>query len=212
MNDVKLLAPCQPSKIVAVGLNYKNHISEFGRTEIPQEPVLFLKPSSAVIGPEEPIVLPPQAGRVDYEAELGVVIRQRCRNVSESQVKDVVLGCVCVNDVTARQLQKKDGQWTRAKSFDSFAPIGPWISDGLPFGKLRVEAYLNGKVVQEGHTRDMIFPVEKLVSFVSSVMTLCPGDVISTGTPEGVGELHAGDVVEVFVEGVGRLRNSVVQG
>jgi 2-keto-4-pentenoate hydratase/2-oxohepta-3-ene-1,7-dioic acid hydratase in catechol pathway len=211
LNDVRLLAPCEPSKIVAVGLNYRDHIAEFGRTETPSDPVLFLKPPTAVIGPDDPIVLPGGAGRIDYEAELGIVIKKKGRRIPEAEAMDYVLGLTCVNDVTARELQKKDGQWTRAKSFDTFAPIGPWIADGLPPGNLRVEAYLNQKAVQQGHTGQMIFPVSKLIEFVSSVMTLWPGDVIATGTPKGVGPLEAGDAIEIFVEGVGRLRNPVIE-
>lgn len=211
MNDVRFLAPCLPSKIIAVGLNYKEHIREFDRAEIPGEPLLFLKAPTAVIGPEDPIVIPSCASDVNYEAELGVVISKRGRHIPEEEAADSILGCVCVNDVTARDLQKKDGQWARAKSFDTFAPIGPWIAGGLPYQNLRVEAYLNGRAVQQGHTSQMLFPVTRIVSFVSSVMTLLPGDVISTGTPIGVGPLKAGDVVEIFVEGVGKLRNHVIQ-
>jgi 2-keto-4-pentenoate hydratase/2-oxohepta-3-ene-1,7-dioic acid hydratase in catechol pathway len=211
MGDVRFLAPCLPSKIIAVGLNYKDHISEFGRTEIPIEPVLFMKAASALIGPDENIVLPKGVGRVDYEAELAVVIKKKGRNIPENKTADYTLGITCLNDVTARELQKRDGQWARAKSFDTFAPVGPWIADGLPLDKLRVEASLNRKVVQQGHTSQMIFSVPMLISFVSRVMTLLPGDVISTGTPQGVGPLKKGDVVEIFVEGVGILRNSVVE-
>ena len=210
MNDVRFLAPCQPSKIIAVGLNYKAHIEEFGRTEIPTEPVLFLKPPSAVIGLDDKIVIPKGAGRVDYEAELAVVIGKQGHHIPESEAMDYALGFTCLNDVTARDLQKTDKQWMRSKSFDTFAPVGPWISDGLPPDQLRVEASVNHQVVQQGHTSQMIFPIPKLISFISSVMTLYPGDVISTGTPEGVGPIKAGDVVEMLVEGVGVLRNSVV--
>jgi 2-keto-4-pentenoate hydratase/2-oxohepta-3-ene-1,7-dioic acid hydratase in catechol pathway len=209
MQDVRFLAPCKPSKIIAVGLNYKAHIEEFGRTQIPTEPVIFLKAPSAVIGLNEPIRLPKGITPVDYEAELAVVIGKRGRHIPEAQAMDYVLGCTCLNDVTARALQKQDGQWARAKSFDTFAPIGPWIVEGLPTNDLRVEAYVNNKTVQQGNTRNMIFPVPRLVSFISSVMTLEPGDVISTGTPMGVGPIKDGDVVEIFVEGVGRLRNPV---
>ncbi len=211
MDEVRFLPPCLPSKIVAVGLNYKDHIQEFGRTEIPSEPVIFLKAPSALIGLDDPIVIPVGVSPVDYEAELGVVISKKGRHISEAEAMDYVLGITCVNDVTARALQKKDGQWARAKSFDTFASVGPWIADGLPTQKLRVEAYLNGKVVQQGHTSQMIFTVPRIVSFVSSIMTLLPGDIISTGTPMGVGPLKAGDVIDVFVEGVGRLRNPVVE-
>jgi 2-keto-4-pentenoate hydratase/2-oxohepta-3-ene-1,7-dioic acid hydratase in catechol pathway len=210
VDAVKLLAPCVPSKIIAIGLNYKDHIEEFGRTEIPAEPVMFLKAPSAVIGLDDPILLPPGVGAVDYEAELGVVISKRGRHIAEADAAGYILGCTCVNDVTARALQRKDTQWARAKSFDTFAPIGPWIADGLPLQKLRVEAYVNGRAVQTGHTSQMIFSVARLVAFASSVMTLYPGDVIATGTPQGVGPLKAGDSVEIFVEGVGRLRNTVL--
>jgi len=211
MEAVRFLPPCQPSKIVAVGLNYQAHIAEFGRTETPPEPVIFLKPPSALIGLNDPIVLPRGVSPVDYEAELGVVISKKARRVPESEALDYVLGCTCVNDVTARGLQKKDSQWARSKGFDTFAPVGPWIADGLPPQKLRLESYLNGKIVQESHTSQMLFSVARLVSFISGVMTLLPGDLISTGTPVGVGPLKAGDVIEVFVEGVGRLRNPVVE-
>jgi 2-keto-4-pentenoate hydratase/2-oxohepta-3-ene-1,7-dioic acid hydratase in catechol pathway len=209
LGDVRFLAPCKPSKIVAVGLNYQDHIREFGRTEIPTEPVLFLKAPSALIGPDDPIILPAGVEPVDYEAELAVVIAREARRIPEASAMDYVLGCVCLNDVTARALQKKDSQWARSKSFDSFAPIGPWISDGLPVQNLRVEAYLNNRQVQHSNTDQMIFSVPKLVSYISGIMTLYPGDVISTGTPHGVGPLKAGDVIEIFVEGVGRLRNPV---
>ena len=211
MSEVQLLAPCQPSKIVAVGLNYKDHISEFGRTEIPIDPVLFLKAPTALIGPDEKIVIPKGVGRVDYEAELAVVIGKKGRNIPENKTLEHVLGITCLNDVTARELQKKDAQWMRAKSFDTFAPVGPWIADGLPLDNLRVEACVNRKVVQAGHTSKMIFSVPRIIAFVSRVMTLLPGDIISTGTPQGVGPIKSGDVVEIFVEGVGVLRNSVVE-
>jgi len=192
-----------------VGLNYRAHIGEFGRTEIPLEPILFLKAPSALIGPDEPILLPTGVSPVDYEAELAVVISKAGRHIPESRALDYILGCVCLNDVTARALQKQDGQWMRAKSFDTFAPVGPWIAGGLPVQNLRVEAYLNGRMVQQSNTSQMIFSVPRLVSFISDVMTLFPGDIISTGTPQGVGPLKAGDIIEVFVEGVGRLKNSV---
>ena len=211
MNDVRFLAPCQPSKIIAVGLNYKEHITEFGRSEVPSEPVLFLKAPTAVIGAEDPIVLPQSAGRVDYEAELGVVIGKKGRHIPEAEALGYTLGFTCVNDVTARELQKKDGQWARAKSYDTFCPVGPWIADGLPPDQLRVEAYVNQKAAQLGHTSGMIFSVPKLIAFISSVMTLLPGDLIATGTPPGVGALKTGDTVQIFVEGVGALRNHVVE-
>jgi 2-keto-4-pentenoate hydratase/2-oxohepta-3-ene-1,7-dioic acid hydratase in catechol pathway len=209
MGEVRFLPPTKPSKIVAVGLNYSDHAKEFGRPEAPSEPLIFLKAPSALIGLNDPIVIPRGISPVDYEAELALVIKKTGRHIPENQVEDYILGCTCMNDVTARAMQKRDSQWMRSKSFDTFAPFGPWIADGLPLQNLRVESYLNGKVAQQGHTKNMIFPVTQLVSFISSVMTLYPGDIITTGTPYGVGEMKAGDVVEVFVEGVGRLRNPV---
>ena len=217
MNDIRFLPPCVPSKIIAVGLNYAEHIKEFDRTMslpagvvVPKEPLIFFKAPSAVIGLDEPIVLPKDAGRVDFEAELGVVIKERARYVSEADAMKHVLGFTCVNDVSAREFQKQDVQYARAKSCDTFAPVGPWIADELPHNNLRVESYVNRKPAQVGHTSQMIFSVPKLISFISRYMTLLPGDIISTGTPPGVGPLKAGDVIEIFVEGVGILRNSVI--
>ncbi len=206
--EIKVLAPTMPTKIVAVGLNYRDHAQELGM-EIPEEPLIFLKPPSAVIGPEDNIRLPAEVGRVDYEAELAVVIGKTARKVSPSEARRYILGYTCFNDVTARDIQRRDGQWTRAKSFDTFAPIGPWIETDLEPSAVRVRAYLNGKLVQDSSTENLIFSVYELVSFISHVMTLYPGDVIATGTPPGVGPLSPGDVVEVEVEGVGRLVNFV---
>jgi len=209
LGEVRFLPPTNPSKVIAVGLNYVDHAKEFGRTEIPKEPLIFLKAPSALIGLNDPILIPKGVGPVDYEAELALVISKKGRHIPESEVGNYILGCTCMNDVTARAMQKKDSQWMRSKSFDTFAPVGPWIADGLPFQDLRVESYVNGKIAQQANTKDMIFPVTKLVSFISSVMTLYPGDIITTGTPHGVGEIKSGDVVEVFIEGVGRIRNPV---
>ncbi|MFZ5447099.1 MAG: fumarylacetoacetate hydrolase family protein [Thermodesulfobacteriota bacterium] len=204
---VKLLAPCEPTKIVALGLNYRDHAAEFGHP-IPDEPLLFLKPSTAVIGPDEDIIYPAMSRRVDYEAELAVVIGRTCHNVPEEDFRDYVLGYTCINDVTARDLQKKDGQFTRSKGFDTFAPLGPWIETDIPDpDNLTVEAYLNGENRQHSNTRNMVFPVATLVSFISRIMTLLPGDVIATGTPSGIGPMRAGDVVEIRVEGIGTLKN-----
>ncbi len=212
LEAINLLAPCEPSKIVCVGLNYRAHIAEFkrDRTGLPEEPVLFLKPSTAVIGPGADIVYPEMSSQVDYEAELAVVIGKKARHISSDKVASIILGYTCANDVTARDLQRKDGQWTRAKCFDTFVPLGPWIETELDISNLRIQLYLNKKVKQESSTRHMIFPVPELVSFISRVMTLLPGDVILTGTPEGVGPMKAGDVVEVVVEGIGSLFNKVV--
>ena len=207
---VKLLAPCEPTKIVALGLNYRDHAAEFGHP-LPEEPLLFMKPSTAVIGPDEDIIYPAMSRRVDYEAELAVVIGKTARHVKEEDVRDYVLGYTCINDVTARDLQKKDGQFTRSKSFDTFAPLGPWIETAIPDpDNLTVEAFLNGERRQHSSTRNLVFPVGALVSFISRIMTLLPGDVIATGTPAGVGAMQPGDVVEIRVEGIGTLRNRLV--
>jgi 2-keto-4-pentenoate hydratase/2-oxohepta-3-ene-1,7-dioic acid hydratase in catechol pathway len=208
--EVTLLAPCEPTKIVALGLNYRDHAAEFGHP-LPEEPLLFMKPASAVIGPDEDIVYPSMSRRVGYEAELAVVIGRTCRHVKEEDFRDYLLGYTCINDVTARDLQKKDGQFTRSKSFDTFAPLGPWIETAIPDpDNLAVEAYLNGERRQHGNTRDMVFGVATLVSFISRIMTLQPGDVIATGTPAGIGPMAPGDVVEIRVEGLGWLQNRLV--
>jgi 2-keto-4-pentenoate hydratase/2-oxohepta-3-ene-1,7-dioic acid hydratase in catechol pathway len=205
-----LLPPAAPSKIVAVGLNYKDHARERGRS-VPQEPLLFLKPPTALVGPGEPIRLPPGVGRVDHEAELGIVIGRRVRGLrSPEEAEDAIFGALCANDVTARDLQDKDVQFTRAKGFDTFCPVGPAIVTGLPLSDLKVECRVNGAVRQSSRTRELIFSPEYLVFFVSRVMTLLPGDIISTGTPAGIGPLEDGDVVEVEVEGCGILKNPVV--
>jgi 2-keto-4-pentenoate hydratase/2-oxohepta-3-ene-1,7-dioic acid hydratase in catechol pathway len=208
--EVTLLAPCEPTKIVALGLNYRDHALEIGHP-LPEEPLLFMNPSTAVIGPDEDIVYPAMSRQVDYEAELAVVIGRTCRHVKEEDFRDYVLGYTAINDVTARDLQRKDGQFTRSKSFDTFAPLGPWIETAIPDpDNLMVEAYLNGERRQHGNTRDMIFGVAAQVAFISRIMTLWPGDVIATGTPAGIGPMQPGDVVEIQVEGIGRLQNRVV--
>jgi 2-keto-4-pentenoate hydratase/2-oxohepta-3-ene-1,7-dioic acid hydratase in catechol pathway len=208
--EVTLLAPCEPSKIVALGLNYRDHAEEFGHP-LPTEPLIFMKPSTAVIGPDEDIVYPAMSQRVDYEAELAVVIGRSCRHVHEADFRDYVLGYTCINDVTARDLQQKDGQFTRSKSFDTFAPLGPWIETAIDEpDSLTVEAWLNGERRQHSSTRNLVFPVAALVSFISRIMTLLPGDVIATGTPSGIGPMVPGDVVEIRVEGIGALQNRVV--
>jgi 2-keto-4-pentenoate hydratase/2-oxohepta-3-ene-1,7-dioic acid hydratase in catechol pathway len=206
----RILAPVLPSKIVAVGLNYRDHAMEMGH-DLPASPILFMKPSTSVIGPGEAIVYPAQASRVDYEAELAVVIRQRCRNVRPEDARAVILGYTCLNDVTARDLQAKDGQWTRAKSFDTFAPLGPWIETEVPDPhSLAVRARLNGKTVQSSNTGNLIFSVFELVAFISSIMTLERHDVIATGTPSGIGPMARGDEVSIEIDGIGTLTNAVV--
>jgi len=209
LNDVKLLAPCLPSKIVAIGLNYRSHAEESGM-EIPELPLMFLKPSTCVIGPEDTIVYPEMSKRVDYEGELGVVIGKKTRNVSPQEALDYVLGYTCFNDVSARDLQALDGQWTRAKGFDTFGAFGPCIETELDPGNTPVETYLNGELKQKGNTNDLIHAVPDIISFVSQVMTLLPGDVIATGTPSGVGPITVGDTVEIKIEPVGVLKNHVV--
>lgn len=208
LNKVKLLSPCKPTKAVCVGLNYGDHIDEMGDKR-PEEPTLFIKPSSAVIGPDDYIVLPEMSTRVDYEGELAVVIKDTAKNVAEKDALNYVLGYTIANDVTARDLQAKDGQWTRAKSFDTFLPLGPWIETDLDPSNLDITTYVNGEVRQKSNTKHLIFNVPKLVSFISHVMTLNPGDVILTGTPAGVGPLKSGDVVSVEIEGIGKLTNRV---
>jgi len=208
LESTRLLAPCEPSKIVAVGVNYADHAAEF-KKDPPKEPLLFLKPSTAVLDPSEPIRLPPQSRRIDYEAELAVVIKKKASQIEPEQAFEYVLGYTCFNDVTARDLQREDGQWTRAKGFDTFAPLGPWIVTDLDPGRQVIESFLNGEKRQSANTAQMIFKVPALVSFISGVMTLLPGDVIATGTPAGVGPMKSGDRIEVVIEGIGRLGNPV---
>ncbi len=212
LEELEVLTPTRPSKIVCVGLNYRDHAAELGMP-LPTEPVLFLKPPSAALAHGRVIVYPSMAGRVDYEAELGVVISRRCRNVSAKEARRFILGYTCFNDVTARDLQQRDGQWTRAKSFDTFAPFGPYVvtPDEVDAAQLDVRLYLNRRLKQRGSTENMIFPVEELVSFISRIMTLERGDVIATGTPPGVGPMKPGDEVVVEIPQVGRLVNVVAE-
>lgn len=205
---VTVLAPVRPSKIVCVGLNYKDHAGEVGKA-LPPEPLLFLKPPSAVIGPGDPIRLPSGAGRIEHEAELGLVIGKRAHRVKAANAWEYILGLICVNDVTAREMQRKEPQYTRCKGFDTFAPIGPCIATGLGSDPRQVEGWVNGQRRQSSSTKLLIFPIEHIVEYITYVMTLEPGDIISTGTPEGVGPLVAGDSVTVKVEGVGELTNPV---
>jgi 2-keto-4-pentenoate hydratase/2-oxohepta-3-ene-1,7-dioic acid hydratase in catechol pathway len=211
LEEVRLLAPCSPSKVVAVGLNYRDHAEEMKLT-LPDEPLLFLKPSTSVIGSGDPIILPPQSQRVDYEAELAVVIAKTARNVSYEKARDYVLGYTCLNDVTARDLQQKDGQWTRAKGFDTFCPVGPWIETDIDPSDLAISLVLNSEVKQQSRTSNLIFDTFRLVEFISHIMTLMPGDVIATGTTSGIGPMKQGDTVEVRVDGIGSLINPVHGG
>lgn len=207
--SVKLLAPVKPGKILCIGLNYRDHAEECGY-EIPEAPVVFMKPSTAVIGPEEAIVYPSMSHRVDYEAELAIVIGRRCHAVSEEEAASCILGYTCANDVSARDLQPHDGQWIIAKGFDTFLPIGPCIVDDFDSSHGHIECRLNGKVKQSSDIKHLIFPPAFLVRYLSSVMTLEPGDVIITGTPGGISGMNCGDIVEVEIEGLGVLRNHVV--
>jgi 2-keto-4-pentenoate hydratase/2-oxohepta-3-ene-1,7-dioic acid hydratase in catechol pathway len=210
LDDVRLLAPVLPSKVVAVGRNYADHAREMG-TEPPAEPVLFLKPSTAVVGHGDPIAYPvKQTQRVDYEGELAVIIGRLCREVPAAQAAEVIFGYTCANDVTARDLQARDGQWTRAKGFDTFCPLGPWIETDADPADLELTTVVNGEVRQQTRTSQMLYDVPALVEYVSTVMTLLPGDVLLTGTPAGVGPLEDGDEVSVTIENIGSLRNTVV--
>jgi len=209
LDKVRLLAPCQPSKVVAVGLNYGDHAAET-RNVLPAEPLLFLKPATSVIGPDEAIVCPAMSQQVDYEAELAVVIGRRARQVSAGEATGYVLGYTCANDVTARDIQQRERHNSRAKSFDTFCPLGPWIVTNVCPDDLAIQCRVNGVLRQDSRTSQLVFGVPALVSFISQVMTLLPGDVVLTGTPAGIGPLAPGDVVEVEIEGVGVLRNPVI--
>jgi len=214
LDDVRLLAPILPrSKVVGIGKNYAAHAAEMGG-EVPTEPLMFIKPNTSVIGPNDPVFYPEQSSEVHYEGELAVVIGRICKDVPAEKAADVIWGYTVGNDVTARDLQRKDGQFTRAKGFDSFCPLGPWVETELTLeqvGNLKVQTWLDGDLKQDGNTNQMVFDVPALIAHVSSVMTLLPGDVILTGTPEGVGPMGVGDEVEVFVEAIGSLTNKVVK-
>ena len=209
---IRLLPPSAPTKIVCVGRNYAEHAKELGN-EVPAEPLIFLKPPSSLIASGDAIVYPSLSQRVDFEGELGVVIAKRCRNVSPEHAMDYVLGYTCVNDVTARDLQKKDGQWTRGKGFDTFCAAGPCLvgKNDIDFAGLRVRTVLDGEVKQDGSVRDMIFPVNAIISYISSFMTLEAGDLIATGTPPGVGPMNPGSTVRIEIEGIGVLENHLTQ-
>ena len=210
LEEAKLLVPVQPSKIVCVGRNYREHAAELGNP-VPEEPLLFFKPPSSLLASGENIRRPKISQRTDYEGELAVVIARQCYKLPAGEdVRPYILGYTALNDFTARDLQKKDGQWTRAKGFDTFCPVGPLVSDELdPWAGVEVETRVNGEVRQHGNTTDFIFPLEVIISYISQAMTLLPGDVIATGTPEGVGPVVAGDTIEIMVSGVGTLRNAV---
>ena len=210
LESVRLLAPVQPGKIICVGRNYAEHVKETD-AEIPTTPLLFLKPPSSVIGPNQTIFYPPQSQQVDHEAELVVVIGKRGRWIQSSEVNSYVYGYTVGNDVTARDLQRKDGQWTRSKGFDTFCPLGPWIETEFNPADAMITCHVNGELRQMASTRDMIFHVDQLITFISSIMTLEVGDIIMTGTPAGISPLHPGDLVEAAIDGIGKLSNSVAE-
>jgi 2-keto-4-pentenoate hydratase/2-oxohepta-3-ene-1,7-dioic acid hydratase in catechol pathway len=208
--EAALLPPVQPTKIVCVGRNYREHAAELGH-EVPKEPLIFFKPPSSLLSPGGTILRPKVSERTDYEGELGVVIARRAHRLHDDEdVRPYILGYTCIDDFTARDLQNKDGQWTRAKGFDTFCPVGPVVTDGLdPWAGVQVETRVNGEVRQSGNTRDFIFALDTVIRYISRVMTLEPGDLIATGTPQGVGPVVAGDAIEVSIDGVGVLRNPV---
>jgi 2-keto-4-pentenoate hydratase/2-oxohepta-3-ene-1,7-dioic acid hydratase in catechol pathway len=210
-SEATLLTPVRPPKIVCVGRNYREHAAELGN-EVPAEPLIFFKPPSSLLAPGQQIRRPKLSQRVDYEGELALVIGRKCYKAgAEEDVRPYILGYTCLNDVTARDLQKKDGQWTRAKGFDTFCPVGPLVTDEIdPWAGVGVETRVNGAVRQQGNTRDFIFPLDVIIRYITEVMTLLPGDLIATGTPQGVGPVVAGELIEVSIEGVGTLRNPVV--
>ncbi|MBA7693255.1 putative protein YisK [subsurface metagenome] len=206
---MRLLAPCTPSKIVALGLNYRAHATEMN-VSLPDAPLIFLKPSTSVIGPEENIIYPSSSARVDYEGELAVVIKKPVWRVSVEDAPDYILGYTCFNDVTARDIQRQDYQWTRAKGFDTFAAIGPCIETELDPGSVELETLLNGERKQHASTSDLIYSIPELINFISNVMTLLPGDIIATGTPSGIGPMYPGDTVEIRIKSIGTLKNYVI--
>ncbi len=211
ISEVILLPPAEPTKIVAVGANYKNHTREMGRP-VPEEPLIFLKPPSAVVGPNDIIVYPKMAKRVDYEGELALVIKKEAKLLSDNdKIEDYILGYTCFNDVTARDLQQKDGQFTRAKSFDTFAAVGPCIATDVDPSQMKLKTFLNGKLRQSSSLNNLIFSIPFLVRFISRIMTLIPGDIITTGTPAGIGPMSPGDRVDVQIEGIGTLSNTVMK-
>lgn len=208
--DVELLSPVIPSKIILVGLNYRDHAEELGMP-LPSEPVIFFKPTTAITGPGGNITCPGCSNRVDFEAELAVVIKEKCRRVSAEKADKFITGYTCFNDVTARDLQNGDPQWARSKSFDTFGPTGPWIETDVDPGDLRIRSFLNDEIRQDSRTSQFVFSVPELVEYISRVMTLLPGDLIATGTPSGIGPMKPGDRIDIEIEGIGRLSNMVVK-
>ena len=210
LTEITVIAPVEPSKIICIGLNYHAHVkASYSADEAPENPLIFLKPPSSIIGNGEDIIHPRQSERVDYEAELGLVIGKTAKDVKESEADEYIFGFTCVNDVTARDLQKKDGQWSRAKGFDTFCPVGPAIVTDIDYTDLLIEGVVNGEVIQSGRTAQMIFKIPFLISYISSVMTLYPGDLISTGTPAKIAPMKSGDEIEVRIDQIGSLKNKM---
>lgn len=210
LRRIRFLPPTAPAKIVGVGLNYRDHAAELG-FDLPDEPVIFIKPGTTVLPHKGKILYPKSSNRLDYEAELAIIIGRAARDVPAKKAARYILGYTCFNDVTARDLQRKDGQWTRAKSFDTFAPVGPWIETNLDPHNLPIRAYLNGELKQSSNTTNFIFDVPTMVSFITAILPLLPGDIIATGTPSGIGPMKPGDTIEVDIEGIGRLQNTVTR-
>lgn len=209
LSEASLLAPTLPSKIVCIGKNYYDHALECGGSLPPEEPLMFIKPSTSVNDPEGEITYPPDSKRLDYEAELAIVIGKRCKDACAEDYQDYIFGYTCMNDVTARDIQSLDGQWTRSKGYDTFCPLGPWIETELDADNVNIQSRLNGELRQNASTSLLMHPIQKLICYISRVMTLLPGDVIATGTPAGIGPMQKGDIIEVEIEGIGILRNSV---
>ena len=209
LSDARLLAPCEPTKIVAIGKNYYDHVSEMN-DGLPEDPIIFIKPTTALNDPDGEIVCPEISARVDYEGELALVVKKKAYKVKKEDAADYILGYTCLNDVTARDLQKKDGQWTRGKGFDTFAPVGPLLTDEVNPEALSIETRLNGEVKQRSDTGKLMWKIPYLIEFITACMTLLPGDVVTTGTPAGIGPMRPGDTVEVEIEGIGILRNRIL--
>jgi 2-keto-4-pentenoate hydratase/2-oxohepta-3-ene-1,7-dioic acid hydratase in catechol pathway len=210
LNKARLLAPAKPTKIILVGLNYKDHANEL-KMPVPSNPIIFLKPPSTLIGTNDNIIYPHGVKRLDYEAELALIIKKKANNIPENKVDEYILGYTCLNDITARDLQKKDTQWTRAKSFDTFCPCGPWIETEINPGNLKIKSLLNSKIRQNSNTANFIFSVPQLVCFISKIMTLSAGDIISTGTPAGIGPMQPNDTVQIIIQGIGKLKNKIIK-
>jgi 2-keto-4-pentenoate hydratase/2-oxohepta-3-ene-1,7-dioic acid hydratase in catechol pathway len=210
LGSLRLLAPCEPTKIVCIGLNYRAHAAESGQ-EVPKEPLMFFKPPSSVIGPGENVIWAPGSERIDYEAELAVVFKKRAKHVAPGAYREYVLGYTCGNDISARDFQRGDGQWSRAKGSDTFCPLGPWIETDVDPGNLRITGKLNGVVKQDSSTADLAFNVDQLITHMTKYFTMLPGDVILTGTPAGIGPMNPGDEYEVIIEGIGSLKNRIVK-